>query len=85
MARALLIVARILARFRTIAGSARRRATSSSPKAATTEGSKEANAFRKPSRLRRMVSQESPLWKPSRQSFSKMRVWSTTGRPHSSS
>ena len=35
------------------------------------------------SRLRRIVSHDSPDWKPSRQIFSKSRVSSRTGRPHS--
>ena len=43
------------------------------------------SACRKASRLRRMVSQDRPAWKPSRQSFSKSRRSSATGKPHSRS
>jgi hypothetical protein len=67
VARALPIAASILPRCRTMPASPRRRLTSRSPNAATTSGSKPANAERKPSRLRRIVSQESPDWNPSRQ------------------
>ncbi len=58
---------------------------SGSPYVATTSGSKAANAARKFSRLRRMVSHESPAWNPSRHSFSNSRWSSWTGWPHSSS
>ncbi len=63
---ALAIAASIFIRLRTIPASAIRRATSSSPKAATARGSKPANAARKFSRLRRIVSHESPDWNASR-------------------
>ena len=43
---------------------------SSSVNPATTSGSKPANAIRKASRLRRIVSQDRPDWNPSRQSRS---------------
>jgi hypothetical protein len=85
MARALAMAAATLARLRTMPGSASSRATSASPKPATVAGSNPAKARRNASRLRRMVSQESPAWKPSRQSFSNRRTSSWTGRPHSSS
>jgi len=81
--RALLIVASILPRWRTIEASFRRRSTSASANSATRAVSKLANARRKASRLRRMVSQDRPDWNPSRQSFSKRRRSSWTGRPHS--
>ena len=84
-ARALVITALIFARFLTMPGSAISRATSCSPKAATAEASNPAKAARKFSRLRKMVSQDSPDWKPSRQSRSKIAVSPRTGRPHSSS
>jgi hypothetical protein len=83
VARALVITALIFARLRTMPGSAISRATSSSPKAATACGLKPAKAARKFSRLRRIVSQDSPDWKPSRQSRSKITVSPRTGRPHS--
>jgi hypothetical protein len=53
---ALAIVASIFARLRTMPASASRRSTSASPKRATASGSKFANAARKFSRLRRIVS-----------------------------
>ena len=46
------------------------RAVGSSPKRATTSGSKPAKAARKASRFLRMVIQASPAWKPSSTSFS---------------
>jgi hypothetical protein len=52
--------AAIFARLRTMPGSASNRATSSSSNWATRSASNPANADRKPSRLRRMVIQESP-------------------------
>jgi hypothetical protein len=58
---------------------------SGSPNSATRSGSKPANAARKFSRLRRIVSHESPDWKPSRQKRSYSPRSSTTGQPHSSS
>ena len=73
---ALLIVERILPWWRMIPASASRRSTSCSPKAATATGSKPAKAARKFSRLRRIVSHDSPAWNPSRQSFSNNR-WSS--------
>ncbi len=85
VARALAIVASILARLRTIPASPSSLVTSSEPKAATAAGTKPWNAARNASRLRRIVSHDSPAWNPSRQSFSKMRPSSVTGRPHSSS
>jgi len=83
MARALMMTALTLARFRTMPASAISRATSSSPKAATRAGSNPANAARKFSRLRKIVSQDSPDWKASRHSRSKMAMSPCTGRPHS--
>jgi hypothetical protein len=81
----LTIAALTFSRFLTIPVSAISRATSSSPKAATASGSNRAKAARKFSRLRKMVSQDNPDWKPSRQSRSKIAVSPRTGRPHSSS
>ena len=40
---------------------------------------------RKAGRLRRIVSQERPAWKPSKLSFSNSRTSSATGKPHSGS
>src|SRR4029450_11240899 len=80
---AFLMVASILTRLRTMPGSASSRSTSRAPNRATTAGSKPANASRKRSRLRRIVSQLSPAWNPSRESFSNSRRSSATGRPHS--
>ena len=73
----------ILPRWRTMPASCSSRSTSRSPKSATASTSKPAKAARKFSRLRRMVSHDSPDWKPSRQIFSNSRVSSRTGRPHS--
>ncbi len=70
VARALAMVASIFPRWRTMAASPSSRATSSGPKPATVAGSKPAKARRNPSRLRRMVSHDSPAWNPSRHSFS---------------
>ena len=67
---ALAIAASIFARLRTIPASAISRATSSSPNAATRAGSKPAKAARNASRLRRIVSHESPDWNASRHSRS---------------
>ena len=50
---------------------------------ATARASKSANARRKASRLFRIVSHDSPAWKPSRQSFSNRRRSSVTAKPHS--
>ena len=83
--RALLTVDSILPRWRTIPASFSRRATSRAPKRATASTSNPRKAARKLSRFRRMVSQLRPDWKPSRQSFSKRRRSSATGKPHSSS
>ena len=77
------MVASILARLRTIPGSASSRSTCSAPNPATAAGSKPWNARRKFSRLRRIVSQLSPAWNPSSDSFSNSRRSSATGRPHS--
>jgi hypothetical protein len=81
----LAIVASILARLRTIPASAIRRSASRGPKRATAAISKPANAARNASRLRRIVSHESPDWNASRQSFSYSASASRTGLPHSSS
>ena len=64
------IAASIFARLRTIDASAISRSTSCSPNAATTLGIEPANAARNPSRLRRIVIQDSPDWNASRHSFS---------------
>jgi hypothetical protein len=85
VARALAIVASILARLRTIPASPSSRSTSSGPKRAIASGSKPAKAARKASRLRRMVSQDSPDWKASSETRSKRPRSSVTGWPHSSS
>jgi len=61
------------------AGERPRRVTSRAPNRATAAGSKPANPRRNASRLRRMVSQDSPAWKPSRHSFSNSRRSSVTG------
>ena len=82
---ALATVASIFARLRTIPASPISRATSSSPNSATRAISKPANAARKFSRLRRIVSHERPDWNASRQSFSYSASASRTGLPHSSS
>ena len=79
MARALPIVASILPRWRTMPASPSSRVTSSSVNRATASTSNPAKAARKFSRLRRIVSQLSPLWNPSRQSFSKSLRSSATG------
>src|SRR5215203_2836628 len=67
---ALLIVDSILPRCRTIAALSRRSSTRRGVNRATLSKSKPANAWRNASRLRRMVSQLRPAWKPSRQIFS---------------
>jgi hypothetical protein len=61
------------------------RLTSLAPKRATASIEKPANAARKFSRLRRIVSQESPLWNASSEMRSNSASSSVTGRPHSSS
>jgi len=48
-------------------------------------GSKPSNARRKFSRLRKMVSHDSPDWKPSSTIFSNSARSSARGTPHSSS
>jgi hypothetical protein len=85
VARAFAMVASILPRWRTMSASPSRRSTSRGPYRATLAGTKPANARRKPSRLRRIVSHDRPDWNPSRQIFSYMRTSSMTGLPHSSS
>ncbi len=72
VARALAMVASILPRWRTMPASTSSRSTSAGPKRATAAGSNPAKPWRKPSRLRRMVSHDRPAWKPSRHSFSNM-------------
>jgi hypothetical protein len=82
-ARALAMAASIFRRLRTIRSSAMSRATSSSVKAATASGENPANASRKAGRLRRIVTQLSPDWNPSRTSRSNSPASSRTGTPHS--
>src|SRR5665647_2001170 len=82
-ARALAMVASILARLRTMPASASRRATSSSANRPTASGSKPANAARKAGRLRRMVIHARPDWNASRQNRSSSSVSPRTGTPHS--
>ncbi len=77
------IAASILAAERTIPASASRRALSASPNRATASGSNPAKAVRKASRLRSMVIQASPAWKPSSTSFSQRATGSRSGTPHS--
>src|SRR5512139_2470298 len=84
-ARAFPIAASTFRRFRTIPGSARRRATSRSPYRATRPGRNPENALRYPSRRWRTVRQESPACAPSRTRNSNRRTSSRTGTPHSSS
>ena len=84
-ARAFAIVASIFWRLRTMPASASSRRTSRAPNPATASIEKSANAARNAGRLRRMVSQESPDWNPSRHSRSNSASSATTGRPHSSS
>ncbi len=79
------ITALTFARFLTMPGSAISRATSAAPKPAIAAASNPAKAARKFSRLRKIVSQDRPDWKPSRHSRSKMAASPRTGRPHSSS
>ena len=85
VARALAIAASTLARLRTMPRSASSRCTSAGPKAATRAGTKPAKPARKASRLRRIVSQDSPDWNASRHSFSNSGTSSRCGTPHSSS
>ena len=77
------MAASILAFERMMPASAISRARSSAPNRATTSGSKLAKAARKASRLRRMVIQASPAWKPSSTSFSHSARLSYSGTPHS--
>ena len=51
----------------------------------TTPAPKPSNAARKASRLRRMIAQESPAWKPSRISLAKSDLSLRSGTPHSRS
>ena len=83
--RALAIVASILARLRMMPASASSRSRSASVNAATDAILKPAKAARKPSRRRRIVIQDRPDWKASRQSRSNRASSPWTGRPHSSS
>ncbi|OLR90106.1 hypothetical protein BJP25_03785 [Actinokineospora bangkokensis] len=82
---ALVMVAAIFARLRTIPSSAMRRSMSGVVKVATWSGLKSWKAFRKLSRLRRMVIQERPDWKASRLMRSKRASRPWRGTPHSSS
>lgn len=68
--RALVTAALIFIEFRMMPASLIKRATSDFPYPATLRGSKLLNAFRKFSRLRKIVIQLSPAWKPSRISIS---------------
>ena len=85
VARAFAIAASIFARLRTMPVSASNRVTSASSKLATFSGSNPANAARNPSRLRRIVSHDSPDWNASRHIFSNSRTSSCCGTPHSRS
>jgi hypothetical protein len=84
-ARAFAIAASIFARLRTMPTSASRRVCSASPYVATRSMSNPSNAARNASRLRRMVNHDSPDWNASSVIFSKRRLSSRTGRPHSRS
>ena len=77
------MVASILARFRTMPWSASSRSMSFSPKPATFATSNPWNAARKFSRLRRMMSQDSPLWNASSDTRSNSACVPRSGRPHS--
>jgi hypothetical protein len=81
----LAIVAATFRRLRTMPASASSRASSSGPNAATTAGSKFANAARNAGRLARIVRQDRPDWKASSDRRSKTPASPVTGRPHSSS
>ena len=85
IARAFPITASILPRWRTIPASPSSRSTSRSPKRAIASMSQPAKALRYPSRLRRIVDQESPACAPSRFRSSKSFRSSRSGTPHSSS
>src|SRR6266508_3605267 len=85
VALAFAIAASTFARFRTIPGFARSRSTFRESNRATLAGSNPANAFRYPSRLRRMVAHDSPAWAPSSTSISNRWRSSSDGTPHSSS
>ena len=84
-ARALAIVASILARLRTIPVSPISRCTSASVKRATFSMSNPEKALRKFSRLRRIVNHDRPLWKASRLIRSNSATGPRNGRPHSAS
>jgi hypothetical protein len=77
------ITALTFARFRTMPASDSRRCSSAGPNAATAAMSKPAKAVRKFSRFRKIVSHDSPDWKASRLSRSKITLSPWTGRPHS--
>ena len=83
--RASATVASILARLRTMPASCISASFFLSLQRAIFFGSKPSNALRKAGRLRRMVIQESPAWKPSSTSFSNIARSSYSGTPHSSS
>ena len=70
VARAFAIAASILPRWRTIDASLEQPLDVALAEARDRSGSKPSNAARKASRLRRIVSHDSPDWKPSRQSRS---------------
>jgi hypothetical protein len=77
------MVASILARLRTMPASASSRARSASSKAATLSMTKPANPARNAGRLRRIVSQDRPDWKPSSASRSNSPSSVRIGWPHS--
>ncbi len=83
MALALATVASIFRRFRMMPASSSSRVTSPSVYSATFAMLNPAKAERKPSRRRRIVSQESPDWNASRDSRSNSASSPRTGRPHS--
>ena len=83
VARALTMVAEILARLRTIRASCISRASSSSPNAAMASGSKPWNTSRNASRLLRIVDHDSPDWNASRVSRSRYADSPCTRLPHS--
>src|SRR5262245_16761159 len=75
----------IFARWRTMPASPSSRTTSRVPMRATFSIAKPWKARRKFSRFRRMVSHDSPAWKPSSAIFSNRRWSSASGKPHSRS
>ena len=85
VARALVIVASILSRLRTMRGSSISRSTSASSNAAIASASKPWKTSRNASRLLRIVDQDSPDWNASRVSRSRYDASPWTRRPHSSS